>query len=60
MRATAIRQSDRLGAGAVLLCPLFLLHGRGVAEALIAVVGAAFLARSAQARDWIVEVPILA
>ncbi len=37
---------------AVLLCPLFLLHGRGLAEAMIAVVGAAFLARSAQTRDW--------
>ncbi|MCJ1296555.1 hypothetical protein MMC34_008121, partial [Xylographa carneopallida] len=52
MRATAIRLLDRLGAVAVLLCPLFLLHGRGVAEALIDVVALAFLLRSAAAADW--------
>ncbi len=52
MRATAIRRLDRLGAGAVLLCPLFLLHGRGVAEALIDLVAASFLLRSALAADW--------
>ncbi len=52
MRATAIRQLDRLGAGAVLLCPLFLLHGRGVAEALVDLVAVSFLVRSALASDW--------
>ena len=52
MRATAIRWLDRLGAGAALLCPLFLLHGRGVAEALIDGVALAFLLRSALSADW--------
>jgi len=43
---------DRIGAGAALLAPLFLLHGRGVAEGLFAVIGLAFLARSVIQRDW--------
>ncbi len=43
---------DRVGAGAALLTPLFLLHGRGLAEALFAVIGALFLWRSAVLRDW--------
>ncbi len=52
MRVAAIRQLDRLGAGLALLCPLFLLHGRGVAEALVDLVAASFLLRSALAADW--------
>ena len=47
-----IRWLDRAGLGATLLLPLFLLHGRGIAEALVVMVAAAFLARSAAARDW--------
>ncbi len=43
---------DRIAAGCVLLCPLFLLHGRLVADVLMVVVGVCFLARSALARDW--------
>ncbi len=43
---------DRVGVAAALLLPLFLLHGRGVAEALLLLVAALFLLRSARARDW--------
>ena len=43
---------DRAGRFAVLALPIFLLHGRGIADALIAVVAALFLARSAAVRDW--------
>ena len=43
---------DRIGVAAALLLPLFLLHGRGVAEALLLLVAALFLLRSARARDW--------
>ena len=38
--------------GRVLATPLFLMHGHGVAEVLIAVTDACFLARCAQAGDW--------
>ena len=43
---------DRAGFGATLLLPLFLLHGRGLAEVVVALIGAGFLARSAITRDW--------
>lgn len=43
---------DRIGVGAALLAPLFLLHGRGIAEALFVIVDALFLWRSAAGRDW--------
>lgn len=43
---------DRIGAWAALAAPFFLLHGRGLAEAVFAVVSVAFLLRSALARDW--------
>ena len=43
---------DRLAVACLLLCPLFLLHGRLVADVLMIVVGVCFLARSALARDW--------
>ncbi|MGI4978454.1 MAG: O-antigen ligase family protein [Janthinobacterium lividum] len=36
----------------VLVLPLVLLHGRGIAEVLIAVVAALFLLHSARQRDW--------
>ncbi len=47
-----VRLLDRARPGCVLLCPLFLLHGRLVADVLLAIVAVAFLARSALARDW--------
>lgn len=47
-----IRALDRAGIGAVLLLPLFLLHGRGIADVLIALLAALFLARSIAAQDW--------
>lgn len=43
---------DRVGAGATLLAPIFLLHGRAVAEVLFALTCLAFLLRSALERDW--------
>ena len=43
---------DRLAVACLLLCPLFLLHGRLVADVLMIVVSVCFLARSALARDW--------
>ncbi len=43
---------DRAALAATLLLPLFLLHGRGIAEALVILVAGTFLARSAVARDW--------
>ncbi|MGI4951528.1 MAG: O-antigen ligase family protein [Janthinobacterium lividum] len=43
---------DRAATGATLLLPLFLLHGRGIAEALLLMVAALFLLRSALLRDW--------
>jgi O-antigen ligase len=43
---------DGLGLIATLLCPVFLLHGRAVAEVLIGVVGVCFLMRSAIDRNW--------
>lgn len=55
MTGTMIRIApwlDRAGIAMTLALPLFLLHGRGVAEALIITVAALFLVRSALARDW--------
>jgi O-antigen ligase len=43
---------DRLAVACLLLCPLFLLHGRLIADVLMIVVSVCFLARSALARDW--------
>ena len=43
---------DRAGIGATLLLPVFLLHGRGIAEVLVILLAAAFLLRSVMARDW--------
>ncbi len=41
-----------LAAAATLLCPLVLLHGRGVAEGAIVAVAVLFLLRSAWGRAW--------
>ncbi len=43
---------DRIALGATLASPVFLLHGRAVADVLIAVTAVAFLLRSALAWDW--------
>jgi O-antigen ligase len=43
---------DGLCRIAILLCPLFLVHGRGVAEALIDIGASCLLLRSAVLRDW--------
>jgi O-antigen ligase len=47
-----LRRLDRAGAALALLLPLFLLHGRGIAEGIIVLTDALFLARSLLARDW--------
>ncbi len=47
-----MRLLDRAGLAATLLCPLFLLHGRGFADAMIGATASLFLLRSALARDW--------
>ena len=52
MRSSLIRWLDRLGLATTLLCPIFLVHGRGAAEAMIDVTGVAFLCRSALTREW--------
>lgn len=47
-----MRWLDRIGAGAALLVPVFLLHGRGIADALLTAIAGGFLVRSVIARDW--------
>ncbi|MBV9735065.1 MAG: O-antigen ligase family protein [Acidisphaera sp.] len=47
-----LRGLDRAALAATLALPLFLLHGRGIAEASIAVIDLCFVARSAMLRDW--------
>ena len=47
-----MRALDWTAAACVLLCPVFLLHGRVVADALMVVTSLCFVARSALARDW--------
>ena len=42
----------RFALGATLVLPVFLMHGRGIAEVLIALVDVAFLVHCAVARDW--------
>lgn len=43
---------DRVGVWLALLLPVLLLHGRGLAEGVIGVLGVLFLAQSAVRRDW--------
>ena len=50
--AIAVRLLDRACVAAILLCPLFLLHGRGIAEALIDSIAVGFLLRSGIVGDW--------
>ncbi len=48
---------DRAGLALTLALPLFLMHGRGIAEALLILLGILFLARSIAMRDcaWLRE-----
>lgn len=43
---------DRAAAALALALPLFLLHGRGIAEVVVALLGVLFLLRSTLVRDW--------
>ena len=43
---------DRGAAVLTLILPLFLLHGRGIAEVLLALIAVSFLLQSAMRRDW--------
>ncbi len=51
-RTARIQWIDRLGLATTLLCPIFLTHGRAVAEVMIDTTAVAFLLRSALTRDW--------
>ncbi len=46
------RLLDRAGLALTLALPLFLLHGRGIAEAVLILLGLLFAARCAALRDW--------
>ena len=46
------RVVDRAMTVLALACPVFLLHGRGIAEAVIDLIAALFLWRSAAGGDW--------
>jgi O-antigen ligase len=52
IRLPMLRLLDRLGLVAILLCPLFLLHSRALADITISLIALAFLARSIAAPDW--------
>jgi O-antigen ligase len=47
-----LKYLDRVALIATLLCPLFLLHARVVAEGLISLTAICFLIRSVLERDW--------
>ena len=47
-----IRGLDRAGLALTLALPVFLLHERGVAEALLILLGLLFVVRCAALRDW--------
>jgi O-antigen ligase len=48
-----IRALDRAGLALTLALPLFLLHGRGIAEAVLILLGLLFVARCLALRDWV-------
>jgi O-antigen ligase len=50
--ALVIRWLDRAALAATLVLPLFIMHGRGIAEVLIGITDLAFLARCTLLRDW--------
>jgi hypothetical protein len=43
---------ERIALGATLLVPVFLMHGHGIADGMMAAVDLCFVAASARARDW--------
>lgn len=47
-----IRSLDRAGLALTLALPLVLLHGRGIAEVLLILLGLLFVGRCAALRDW--------
>ena len=47
-----IRLLDRAGLALTLALPLFLLHGRGIAEAVLILLGLLFAGRCVALRDW--------
>ncbi len=49
---------DRVGVGLVLVLPLFLLHGRGLAEGVVGVLDALFLVQAVVRRDWAWRRPV--
>ncbi len=49
---TRLATIQRIAIGATLLTPLFLMHGRGIAEAMIGMVDGCFLIRCAVLGDW--------
>ena len=50
--AGVIRLLDRTGVGLALALPLFLLHGRGLAEGVVGALDVFFLAQASVRRDW--------
>ncbi len=52
MPGPVLRWIDRAGVGLALVLPLFLLHGRGIAEGCVGVLGALFLVQCGVRRDW--------
>jgi hypothetical protein len=48
----AAHRLDRFAFAALLVLPAFLLHGRGIADTLLVLVGLAFLGSCALRRDW--------
>ena len=46
------RTLDRAGLAITLTLPLFLMHGRGIAEVLLVVLGLLFLSRNVMLSDW--------
>ena len=50
--SSLIRWLDRVALATTMLCPIFLVHGRGLAEATIDITAVAFLLRSWLAREW--------
>ncbi len=48
----AVQWIDRVGAGLVLILPVFLLHGRAPADVTLSLIGVLFLAQSAMRQEW--------
>ena len=52
LRLPPLKLLDRFGLAATLLCPIFLVHGRAIGEAMIDATAIAFLLHSGLTRDW--------